>query len=246
MKIHELFTELSSENRLNILKTLYEKPMTFTNLIKEVDMNSTEASRQLSRLAHVMLIEKKGDGKYYNTLFGNLVISSISGINFISDNSGYFLEHDTSPIPPELLKEIDALSAGEMVTGVYNILSKQEKLSEDISGYFWNMSDDFPRHHMPNVEKVLEQGMEIRVIFPKTLIESLKLGEKNREKIQFRAQDEVKLSVMTTNSFSMLKLPGPDGKIEQNTAIFGYDERFRGWCEDLFNHYWEAKKRGIL
>ncbi len=70
------------------------------------------------------------------------------------------------------------------------------------------MSDDFPRHHLPNVEKVLEKGMEIRVIFPKNLIPSLKLSEKTREKIQFRALDDVKLSVMTTNRFSMLKLPG--------------------------------------
>jgi len=241
MKVYELFTELSSENRLDILKTLYERPMTFTSLIKEVDMNSTEASRQLSRLTEARFIEKKGDGRYYNTLFANLVISSISGMNYISENSGYFLEHDTSPIPLELLRQIDALSTGEIVTGVYNILSTQEKLSEDLSGHFWYMSDDFPRHHLPNVEKVLEQGMEIRVIFPKDLIPILKLSEKNRDRIQFRTQDEIKSSVMTTNSFSMLKLPGPDGKIEQNTAIFGYDERFRKWCEKLFQYYWDAK-----
>ena len=104
------------------------------------------------------------------------------------------------------------------------------------------MSDDFPRHHLPNVEKVLEHGMELRVIFPKDLFPTLKLSEKNMEKIQFRELDDVKLSVMTTNSFSMIKLPGPDGKIDQNTAMFGYDERFRGWCENLFNNYWEAKR----
>jgi len=50
MKVYELFTELSSENRLSILQILDEKPMTFTSLVKEIDMNSAEASRQLSRL----------------------------------------------------------------------------------------------------------------------------------------------------------------------------------------------------
>jgi predicted transcriptional regulator len=240
MKVYELFTELSSEKRLGILHALDEKPMTFTSLIKKVDINSTEATRQLSRLAQARLIEKKGDGNYYNTLFGTLVISSISDLSFISEKSGYFLEHDTSHIPLHLMRQIDALSKGEIVTGVYNILNTQEKLSEDVSGYFWNMSDDFPRHHLPNVEKALEQGLKIRVIFPKNLFPSLKLSGKNMEKIQFRAQDEIKLSVMTTNRFSMLELPGPDGKIDQNTAIFGYDEKFRAWCENLFNHYWEV------
>lgn len=66
MKVYELFTELSSEKRLGILQTLDEKPMTFTSLIKKVHINSTEATRQLSRLAQVRLIEKKGDGNYYN------------------------------------------------------------------------------------------------------------------------------------------------------------------------------------
>ncbi len=245
MKVYELFTELASENRLAILQTLNEKPTTFTNLIKEVDINSTEASRQLSRLTETRLIEKKGDGRYYNTLFGKLAISCISDMKFISENSGYFLEHDTAPIPLDLLRQIDALSEGEIVTGVYNILNTHEKLSEDLKSYFWYMSDDFPRHHLPNVEKVLEQGMELRVIFPKNLFQSLKISEKNREKIQYRVLDEIKLSVMTTNRFSMLKLPGPDGKIDQNTAIFGYDEMFREWCAKLFQYYWDAK-RGIL
>jgi len=241
MKVHEIFTELSSEKRLDILRTLNEKPMAFTYLIKEVDMTSAEASRQLSRLTDIRLIEKKGDGRYYNTLFGKLVISSISGMNFISEKSGYFLEHDIASIPLELLGQIDALSKGEIVTGVYNILNTQEKLSENFSGHFWYMSDDFPRHHLPNVEKVLEKGMEIRVIFPKDLIPTLKLSEKNREKIQFRALDEVKLSVISTNHFSMLKLPGPDGKIDQNTALFGHDNRFKTWCEKLFQFYWEGR-----
>jgi predicted transcriptional regulator len=243
MKVHELFAELSSENRLTILKILDNNPMAFTGLIKEIDMNSAEASRQLSRLIETYLIEKKGDGKYYNTLFGKLVISSISEMNFISERSAYFLNHDTAHIPHDLLGQIGALSAGEMITGVYNILNTQDKLSADVSGYFWNMSDDFPRHHLPNVEKVLEQGMEIRVIFPRNLIPALKFGGKNMEKIQFKAMDDVRLSVLTTKRFSMLKLPGPDGKIDQNTAIFGYDERFREWCEKLFEYYWEGKRK---
>jgi predicted transcriptional regulator len=104
MKVYELFTELSSENRLGILQTLNEKPMIFTSLIKEIDMNSTEASRQLSRLTEARLIEKKGDGRYYNTIFGKLVLSSILSLNFISEKSGYFFEHDTAPIPLDLLR----------------------------------------------------------------------------------------------------------------------------------------------
>ncbi len=241
MKVYELFTELSSENRLGILKTLDEKPMTFTNLIKEVNMNSTEASRQLSRLTEARLIETKGDGRYYNTLFGKLVLSSISDLNFISEKSGYFLNHDTAQIPLDLLRQIDALSTGEIVTGVYNILNTHEKLGDGIKSYMWYMSDDFPRHHLPNIEKKLEEGLEIRVILPKDLCSTSPLSEKNRKKIGIKVLDEIKISVIVSDKFSILELPGQDGKIDQNTAIFGYDDRFREWCKKLFQYYWEEK-----
>ena len=240
MKVYELFTELSSENRLGILRTLEEKPMTFTSLIKEIDMNSTEASRQLSRLTEARLIEKKGDGKYYNTLFGKLVLSSISNLSLISEKSGYFLEHDTAPIPLDLLRQIDALSKGEIITGVYNILNTREKLGA--KGYMWYMSDDYPRHHLPNIERKLEEGLEIRIILPKDLFPTSILSEKNRKKIELKVSDEIKVSVIVSDKFSMLGLPGQDGKIDQNTAIFGYDDQFREWCKKLFQYYWEETR----
>jgi predicted transcriptional regulator len=242
MKVYELFTELSSENRLGILQTLNEKPMTFTSLIKEVDMNSTEASRQLSRLTEARLIEKKGDGKYYNTLFGKLVLSSISDLNFISEKSGYFLEHDTAPIPPDLLRQIDALSKGEIITGVYNILNTHEKLGDGIKSYMWYMSDDFPRHHLPGIEKKLEEGVEIKVILPNVMCSAKPftspLSEKNRKRLEIKVLDEIKISIIVSDNFSLLELPGPDGKIDHNTAIFGSDDRFREWCKKLFLYYW--------
>ncbi len=238
MKVYELFTELSSENRLGILQTLDEKPMIFTSLIKEIDMNSTEASRQLSRLTEAQLIEKKGDGKYHNTPFGRLVLSSISDLNFISEKSGYFLNHDTTQIPLDLLRQIDSLSKGEIVTGVYNIMNTYEKII--IKSYIWYMSDDFPRHLLPNVEKKLEEGKEFRVILPKD--PTSMLSEKNRKKIAIKVLDEIKISVIVTDKFSMLELPGLDGKIDQNTAIFGYDDQSREWCKKLFQYYWEKTK----
>jgi predicted transcriptional regulator len=242
MKVYELFTELSSENRLGILQTLNEKPMTFTSLIKEVDMNSTEASRQLSRLTEARLIEKKGDGRYYNTLFGKLVLSRISDLNFISEKSGYFLEHDTAPIPLDLLKQIDAISTGEIITGVYNILNTHEKLGDGIKSYMWYMSDDFPRHHLPYVENRLEEGVEMKVILPKIMCSAKPftspLSEKNRKRLEIKVLDESKISTIVSDKFCMLELPGPDGKIDHNNAVFGYDDRFMDWCKKLFQYYW--------
>jgi len=101
------------------------------------------------------------------------------------------------------------------------------------------MSDDFPRHQLPNIEKKLEEGKEFRGILPKDPTSTL--SEKNRKKIAIKVLDEIKISVIVSDNFSILELPGLDGKIDQNTAIFGYDDRFKEWCKKLFQYYWEAK-----
>ena len=108
-----------------------------------------------------------------------------------------------------------------------------------IKSYVWYMSDDFPRHQLPNIEKKLEEGKEFRGILPKD--PTSMLSEKNRKKIAIKVLDEIKISVIVSDNFSILELPGLDGKIDQNAAIFGYDDRFREWCKKLFQHYWEAK-----
>jgi predicted transcriptional regulator len=139
------------------------------------------------------------------------------------------------------LRQIDALSTGEIITGVYNILNTHEKLGDGIKSHMWYMSDDFPRHHLPDIERKLDEGVEIRVILPNDKCSASLLSEKNRKKIESKVMDEVKISVIVSDIFCMLELPGPDGKIDQITAIFGYDDRFKEWCKNLFQYYWESK-----
>ena len=64
------------------------------------------------------------------------------------------------------------------------------------------------------------------------------LSEKNRKKLKIKVLDEIKISVIVSDKFSMLELPGQESKIDPNTAIFGYDDRFREWCKNLFQYYW--------
>ncbi len=244
MKIYELFTELSSEKRYGILQALDEKPMKFTSLSSEVDVTSAEASRQLARLTEAQLIEKKGDGNYDITPLGKLVLAYISGLDFVMDKSEYFLTHDTSPIPQKLLSQIDALSNGEIVTGVYEILNIHEKLGDGLKEYFWYMSDDFPRHHLPKIEETLDEGVEIKVILPKDLVTTLKpiLSEKIRTGMEARTLDEVKIAAMITESSAMFGLPEQGGKVDHDAIIIGSDSRFKEWCRELFEYYWEKAK----
>jgi predicted transcriptional regulator len=244
MKIHELFLELASKKRLDILQALGERPMKFTKLSKEFEMTSPEASRQLSRLMELRLIEKKGDGNYHITYLGKLVLSGISNLEFISKRSDYFLSHDTSPVPPHLLNQIDALSKGEVIIGVYEALNTTDKLFEDVKEYLWYIADDVPMHYLPRCEDKLDRGVTFRAILPEKVASAMlpTLSEKIREGIEVRVLDEVRIAIDVNDGFAEVALPGLDGKIDYGAVILGRDSGFRQWCNEVFEHYWEKAK----
>jgi hypothetical protein len=70
------------------------------------------------------------------------------------------------------------------------------------------MSDDFPRHHLPSAEKSLEEGLAMRVILPKDLFSTLKISEKSRRKAEIKVLDGISVSVIVSDKFSILELPG--------------------------------------
>jgi predicted transcriptional regulator len=135
MKSHELFSELSSENRLAIMKALEKEPLKFTQLATIIDVTSPEASRQLNRLFKSSLISKDIEGHYSLTSFGKLVVSSIPNLEIITQRSDFFLHHDTSSIPPHLLRGLNAFEGVEAVQGVFALVNKTAQLFEEIHEY---------------------------------------------------------------------------------------------------------------
>ncbi len=162
-------------------------------------------------------------------------------LEFIKPESEYFQTHDTSPIPPHLIEHIDALNGGKIVTGIYETLHTADELFKDVKKYFWYMSDDFPRYYLPKVEEKIEAGVDVRVIFPKELIKTLQpaLSKKIREKVKVRVLDEVKININANDSFVDIGLPDKSGKIDHDVIIFGYNPKFKKWCKEIFEYYWE-------
>ncbi len=245
MKSHELFVEMASENRLAILKSLEKESLKFTRIKKIIDATSPELSRQLDRLSGKDLILKDGEGYYSLTYLGKLVVLSLPNLESIAKRSDFFRYHDTSPIPHHLLRELDSLTRTECIEGVFVLVNKMTSLFEQIHEYGWYLSDDFPRFYIPQVEKKLEEGVIFRAIYPRNLIENLKedLPEVLFEHIEIRTLDEVRIVINVTDSFGMLALPGPDGKIDRDHVLIGYDEQFIKWCKAVFNYYFEISER---
>ncbi len=244
MKMHELFTELSAEKRLGILTALSSAPMKFTEISNKLSITSPETSRHLTRLNDAGLLEKRLDGTYQLTPYGRAVLSCLPTIDFISREKTYFLKHDSSPLPLSLLRRIDELSEGRVINSFIEILNTVDKEFNHIQEFFWFMSDDFPRYFLPKCEEQLERGVKYRVIFPRDFIPTLlSLKVKNLEKVELRSLDKVNMTIDVSDRFSALALPSTDGEIDHSSCIIGSDSRFRQWCGELFNHYWEKAEK---
>ena len=164
-----------------------------------------------------------------------------SDLEFIKPESEYFQTHDTSPVPPHLIEHIDALNGGKIVTGIYETLHTADELFKDVKKYFWYMSDDFPRYYLPKIEEKIEAGVEVRVIFPKKLIETIQpaLSKKIREGVEVRVLDEVKININANDAFVDVGLPDKTGKIDHDVIVFGYNPKFKKWCKEIFKYYWK-------
>jgi len=241
MSLPGLFAELASDKRLGILQALKEGPLNFTKISEDFKMSSPETSRQLSRLTDVDIIEKRADGHYSLTNLGKLVLTSVSNLEFIADKSEYFLSHNISYIPTDMLRRLDSLSGGELVKGVYEILKIHEDNFQNVEKYGYHMTSDYPRHLMPLTEQKLDAGVEIKAIMPKDFLSKNKfqISKKVLEGIEFKALDEVKIDVFTTDVYSGLSLSDMDGKIDYDEVIIGFDKSLSDWCIELFDYYWE-------
>ncbi len=244
MEVFRLFSELASETRLGILQALGERPMKFTEISTDFDITSPEVSRQLNRLSTNGLIEKKLDGLYNLTPIGKMTLSCISDLFFISEKSEYFSNHDPLLIPPHLLKNIESLSGGEILTGTFEILDAVDKQFDDISEYFYYVTNDFPRHFIERSEKRIEDGVDFKILLPESLLSNLypSFSDTIKDNVKFRVQSEVNILVDANDKFSRIALAGTDGSLDHETTIFGSDPKFKTWCKELFDYLWEESK----
>ena len=122
--------ELSGETRLETLHALETAPLTFTKIADQMEITSSEASRQIERLTGMNLIEKLSDGSYAITPLGRLMLSFLPGIDFVYRNSDYFRTHDTAPIPRELIMRFSDLSGARFINGTIEAMNFMQAAAE--------------------------------------------------------------------------------------------------------------------
>ena len=240
----DLLFEFSSTGRMNIMLCLQEERLKLSHVSKNLDMTVTETSRHLQRLSDIQLIEKDVEGAFGPTPYGELVIKLLSSLDFVSNNRQYFLEHDVSILPDELISRINEVSLASLNTDIVRVLAHVDKMFQEADEYIWVMSF---AHSLPStipiVEERLSKGVTLQRIFPEDIIPPV--GEAETIAGPCKTLPKVDVRIMMTEKEAMCSLPSIDGKTDY-TSFIGKDPKFHKWCTDLYLHYWEKAKPAVV
>ncbi len=235
-KTCKLLFELSSNERMSVLLELQKQRMKLSHIAEKLDMTVTETLRQLQRLSEAKIIQKDVNGSYGLTPFGNLTLSMLSGICFISKNTPYFLEHDLFHLPSEFIGRIGELSS--IPPGTSDVMTSfrlSEIMLQAASEYMWVMSDQILTSTLPIIGERMRHGVEFRFIFPENIVPPP--GVKPEPKAQRRRLPKVEEIILMTEKEAMFGFPGLNGKMDYSLLI-AKDPNSHKWCKDLFLYRW--------
>jgi predicted transcriptional regulator len=234
-----LLFELSSEERMRVLLAVKAEKMRLSNLAERMKFTATEASRQLQRLSEAKLVQRDSDGFFAITKYGELSLSLLDSLSFTSLNREYFLSHDASVLPIAFIGRLGDLRGCSFQGDVISTLAYDEGIFRSAENYIWTMSDQFHYSARPIVAERRKLGVDFRTILPESVVPPP--GFKPAEGVERRLLPKVDFHLIVTDKEAAFGLTYLDGRMDYAQFV-SKDERFRGWCYDLFQHNWDKAK----
>ena len=237
--LSSLLFELSSDERMTILKNLQKEGLKLSHIAKRQDITIPEAARHLQRLCDTKMVGKDSDGLYYLTPFGELILRQLPGLDFVLGNRQYFLEHDTSHLPYQFISRIGDLSLGSLNKDSLACIAYAVLMLKQAEEYSWSLTPQVIASASPLMEEKIKIGIKIRAILPEKLVTPP--GYNPAYGAERRTLPKIDIRVMVTEKEAMLGLPFLSGQMDY-AHIISKDPKFREWCKDLYIFFWEKAK----
>ncbi|MCW4017013.1 MAG: DUF1724 domain-containing protein [Candidatus Bathyarchaeota archaeon] len=242
-KLNQLLFELASPDRTKILFQLQKEPLKLSHISRKLDLTVTETTRHLKRLTDVKLIIKNAKGLFEVTQYGELALSLLSPLDFLTNHQNYFLEYDVSPLPSEFISRIGELKNGELGTDILSNLEYTENQLRKAEKFIWIQTNQVMQNMISIVYEKIKKPFDFRFISPQEIIPPdneapIPTSMPNSEK---RTLPKVEVIIIVTDKAAGFCLPQKNGQIDYRN-MHGQDESFKKWCKDLFIHYWNNAK----
>ena len=240
--------DLASTQRLNILFELLRKSSTPTQIAKKLDSTKQEVHRNFTRLVESGLIEKKVDGNYSLTTFGEVVCTQVPTIVFLSQNRKYFEEHTLGDIPHKFKMRCGQLANCTHVKGFSKVMEQWKSIYKNSDDYIYEILSEVPLDLIEPLVNRVKKGIKFNYIFSESVVvpkgrKSLlkKLGfDKLVDKgiVERKMKNNVQTVLVLSEKEACIMFPTKNGESDFSEMFYSNDPMFHEWCLDYFRYSW--------
>ena len=240
--------DLASPQRLNILFILLGKNSTPTQIAKKLDATKQEVHRNFTRLVESGLIEKRVDGKYSLTTFGEVVCTQVPTVVFLSQNRKYFEEHTLGDIPYKFKMRCGQLANGKHIKGFSKVMEQWKSIYKNSNEYIYEILSEVPLDLIEPLVKRVKKGVKFNYIFSESAVipkgrKSMlkKLGfDKLMEKglVERKMRPNVQTVLVLNEHEACVMFPNKEGESDLSEMFYSNDPMFHEWCLDYFRYSW--------
>ncbi len=240
--LSDLLFQLSNADRRKIIEELQTQSLKLNEVAKKMDISATEAFRQLQRLTDAGLLEKVPDGKYRATPYSKLTLESLTAMDFLSKHREYFLDHDTSLIPPQFRARFGELSKTVLITEAVVNLNTGTEVFKNAEKRIDVMNQQHLRHNAQILRQQSLKGVKVRSLLQENMVEAIEEGPIVAERSwERRVIPRICAIIILTEKIVGIALPKLDGKMDYQ-VLEGKDPDSMRWAGDLFEDQWNKAK----
>lgn len=247
----DLFMELASDTRCDILKTVEKQKIRSTEIAKKLDLTVQETHRNTARLTDTGIITKDSEGYFMLTAFGKMIVQNMDSFYFFNKHKKFFQSHSLGNLPKKFILQISALNNCKLIKGAFTI---HEEITSISTGgeYLKVISAHVPPDSFRATNELAKKGRKVMVVYGKNTIisDSVKKEMKTpavRKLIldgirQHKMIDQVPIFLVVNNQKGIVAFPDLKNDIDLNFAFTGTDTEFIEWCHDYHQYAWEHAK----
>lgn len=247
----EIFMEIASDTRCEILMMLKKEPTRTNKLAKDLGLTVQETHRNTVRLVESGLIRKDSEGLFALTEYGRLALEQIPYYQFLFRYKKFFEDH-ICDLPPKFKQRLGALQECELVVKVTNVQQKIKKMESEAQERIQLIVSQAWEDEGKTLLDRAKNGVKISTIFGFDSVMPDEIAENIQKKLicfiqkgvleQRTVAESVKVSVFIADRQAAIIFPNQKGEVDMNTLFVGKGSEFYEWCQDYFYYIWEQAK----
>jgi len=249
-KISRDFLEISSQQRLSIILSLFEKKSNISEMAKHLEATSPEVHRNFTRMLKSGLIVKEPDRNYTLSTYGKTVYAQIPSLMFVSENKKFFENHNFGSLPTKFIQRLGALNEKKHIKGFVKVLEKWNNIHQNAEKYIHNILSEvhYNKETIDIVESKLKEGIKISSIFAENTVvpeDRKKLFKKKNfakyiaeGRLDRKMTKSISIVILLNEKESGIIFPRADGTPDLSEMFYSNDLDFHEWCFDFFEYNW--------